>query len=188
MARHIGWARSLRKHSAFTTWQGTFGSGPRTVTTTVTRRLPPTGARTRPLRATPRQRTVKAIASELIAAARGCFRRGCCDRLPENAILPTIAMRSWASASQKRCREDGSLSLNQANVYEKQIFSPPCCSGGQLRVHCSSCANKPIDDESDCCSRIRWTRSLKIRRHTEACAKRKRDVDSCDRCRSQSCR
>ena len=33
--------------------------------------------------------------------------------------------------SQKRCRENESLSLNHANVYEKQIFSPSCCSGGQ---------------------------------------------------------
>src|SRR4029077_1820086 len=105
MAGHIGWARSRRTHSAFTTWQGTFGSGPRTVTTTVTRRLPPTGARTRRLRATPRRRTAKAIASELIAAARGCFRRGCCDRPPENAILPTIATRSWASASHEPSHE-----------------------------------------------------------------------------------
>ena len=91
-ARRIRWARSRRTHSAFTTWQGTFGSGPRTVTTTATPAFPPTGARTRPLRATPRRRTAKAIASELIAAARGCFRRGCCDRPPENAILPTTAM------------------------------------------------------------------------------------------------
>jgi hypothetical protein len=91
MARHIRWARSHRTHSAFTTWQGAFGSGPRTVTTTATPAFPPTGARTRPLRATPRRRTAKAIASELIAAARGCFRRGFCDWPPENAILPTSA-------------------------------------------------------------------------------------------------
>lgn len=82
-------ARSRRTHSAFTTWQGTFGSGPRTVTTTATP-ASPTGARTRPLRATPRRRTAKAIVSELIATARACFRRGCCDRPPENAILPTL--------------------------------------------------------------------------------------------------
>src|SRR5207248_10816228 len=37
MARHIRWARSRRTHSAFTTWQGTFGSGPRTVTTKLRR-------------------------------------------------------------------------------------------------------------------------------------------------------
>ena len=99
MARHIRWARSRRTHSAFTTWQGTFGSGPRTVTTTATRAFPPTGARTRLLRATPRRRTAMAIASELIAAARGCFRRGCCDRPPENAILPITAMTSsWQSS------------------------------------------------------------------------------------------
>src|SRR5438105_11029753 len=105
MARHIRWARSRRTHSAFTTWQGTSGSGPRTATTTATRAFPPTGARTRPLRATPRRRTAKAIASELIAAARGCFRRGCCDRPPENAILPTSALTSWVSASLERFRE-----------------------------------------------------------------------------------
>src|SRR4029077_1678125 len=64
-------------------------------------------ARTRPLRATPRRRTAKAIASELIAAARGCFRRGCCDRPPENAILPTSALTSWVSASLERFREAG---------------------------------------------------------------------------------
>jgi hypothetical protein len=44
-----------------------------------------------------------AIASELIAAARGCFRRSCCDRPPENAIQPTTAMTSWDSASLERC-------------------------------------------------------------------------------------
>jgi hypothetical protein len=48
MARHIRWARNRRTHSAFTTWQGTFGSGPRTVTTTATLAFAPTGARTRP--------------------------------------------------------------------------------------------------------------------------------------------
>src|SRR5947209_11686549 len=105
MARHIRLARSRRTHSAFTTWQGTFGSGPRTVTTTATLAFPPTGARTRPLRATPRRRTAKAIASELIVAARGCFRRGYCDRPPENAILPTSVLTSWVSASLERCRQ-----------------------------------------------------------------------------------
>src|SRR5437773_1596420 len=39
MARHTRWARSRRTHSAFTTWQGTFGSGPRTVTTSIHVRL-----------------------------------------------------------------------------------------------------------------------------------------------------
>src|SRR5438477_3149335 len=105
MARHIRWARSRRTHPAFTTGQGTFGSGPRTDTPTATPAFPPTGARTRPLRAAPRRRTAKAIASESIAAARGCFRRGCCDRPPENAILPTTAMTSWVSASPERFDE-----------------------------------------------------------------------------------
>ena len=104
-AIHIRWARSRRTHSAFTTWQGTFGSGPRIVTTTVTPAFPPTAARTRPLRATPRRRTAKAIVSESIAAARGCFRRGCCDRPPANAILPTSVLTSWVSASLERSRE-----------------------------------------------------------------------------------
>ena len=81
-ARHIRWARSRRTHSACTTWQGTSGSGPRTVTTTATRAFPPTAARTRRLRPTPWRRTVRAIASGLIAAALGCFQRGCCDRPP----------------------------------------------------------------------------------------------------------
>jgi len=84
---------------------GTFGNGLRTVTTTATLAFPPTGARTRPLRATPRRRTAKAIASELIVAARGCFRRGCCGRPPENAIPPTTAMTSWVSAWRERSRE-----------------------------------------------------------------------------------
>src|SRR6516164_4517251 len=103
--RRIWWARSRRTHSAFTTWQGTFGSGPRTVTTTATPAFPPMGARTRPLRAIPRLRTAKAIASELIAAARGCFLCGCCDRPPENATLPTIAAQSWVFASLEHCHE-----------------------------------------------------------------------------------
>src|SRR4029077_10576315 len=105
VARHIRWGRSRRMHLAFTTWQGTFGSGPRTVTTTATPAFPPTDARTRPLRATPRRRTAKAIACELIAAARGCFRRGCCDRPPAKGIPRTIATRSWDSASLEPCRE-----------------------------------------------------------------------------------
>ncbi len=53
----------------------------------------------------PRRRTVKAIASELIAAARGCFRYGCCDRPAAKGIPPTIATRSWESAWQGRCRK-----------------------------------------------------------------------------------
>src|SRR6476661_4243460 len=123
-----------------------------------------------------------------IAAVAGCTQAGFCVQPLVKGIPPTSATLSWDFASQKRCRKNESLSLNHANVYEEQIFSPSCCSGSQLRVHSSSCANKPIDDESDCCSRIRWSGSLKIRRHAKACAKRKRDVDSSERCRSQSCR
>ena len=50
-------------------------------------------------------RAYEAIASESIAAARGCFRRGCCDRPPANAILPTSVLTSWVSASLERSRE-----------------------------------------------------------------------------------
>src|SRR5215471_10231046 len=105
--RRIRWARSRRMHSAFTTWQGTFGSGPRTVTTTATPAFPPTGARTRRLRATPRRRTATAIASELIAAARGCFRRGCCERPPASATRRIFAPRLWASVWQRLCPDSG---------------------------------------------------------------------------------
>src|SRR5438067_2366256 len=71
MARHIRWARSRRTHSAFTTWQGTFGSGPRTVTTTATPAFPPTGPRTRPPRMMSTRTTRKAwddLAGQLAAA------------------------------------------------------------------------------------------------------------------------
>jgi len=111
MARHIRWAPSRQTHSAFTTWRGTFGSGPRTVTTTATSAFPPTGARTRLLRATPRRRMAMAVASELIAAARGCFQPGCCDRPPENAILPTSGLTSWVSASLESCLKKGQFTL-----------------------------------------------------------------------------
>src|SRR5580658_6495510 len=124
VARRIRWARSRRTHSAFTTWQATFGNGPRTVTTTATPQLPPTGARTRPLRGTPRRRTAKAIASEWIVAARGCFRRGCCDRPPENAIPPNTVMTSWVSAwlgrSHKMAVEDLACGLVSYRVTFRQ--------------------------------------------------------------------
>jgi formylglycine-generating enzyme required for sulfatase activity len=67
--------------------------------------IPADGRANEALRATQRRRTAKAIASEWIAAARGCFRRGCCDRPPENATLPTTAMTSWVSAPLERSRE-----------------------------------------------------------------------------------
>src|SRR5579859_2601154 len=105
MARHIRWARSRRTHSAFTTWQGTFGSGPRTVTTTATLAFPPTGARTKPPRAMSTRTTATASVSAWIAAAPGCFRRGCYDRPPESAIPPTSALTLWVSVSLERFRE-----------------------------------------------------------------------------------
>src|SRR5438552_16180691 len=124
MARHIRWARSRRTHSAFTTWQGTFGSGPRTVTTTATPAFPPTGARTRPLRTTPRPTTARASASAWIAAARGCFRRGCCGRPPENAILPTTAMTSWVSASLERSRKANEVTqMRKLRIVATLVFS-----------------------------------------------------------------
>src|SRR6476659_2181006 len=89
-----------------------------------------------------------------IAAVAGCIQAGFCVRPLVKGIPPTSATLSWDFESQKRCRKNERLSLNHAIVYEEQIFSPSCCSGGRLRVHCSSCANKSIHDESDCCSRI----------------------------------
>lgn len=77
---------------------------PRTVTTTATPAFPRMGARTRPLRATPRPTTAKANACALIAAAPGCFPRGCCDRPHAKGIPPTIAMRSGIPR-----REDAAL-------------------------------------------------------------------------------
>ena len=53
----------------------------------------------------PKAKDSQAIASELIAAARGCFRHGCCDRPSKNAILLTTGMTSWVSASLERSRE-----------------------------------------------------------------------------------
>jgi formylglycine-generating enzyme required for sulfatase activity len=87
------------------TWQETCGNGPRTVTTTATPESPPTGAPTRRLRATPPQKTLKAPASEWIAAARGCFRPGCYDRPRANGIRPTTALTSWVSASLEHSRD-----------------------------------------------------------------------------------
>src|SRR6266480_1090060 len=146
LAGHIWWVRSRRTHSAFTTWQGTFGNGQRTVTTTATPAFPSTGARTRPLRATPRRRTAEAIASELIAAARGCFQRGCCDRPPENAILPTSALTSWGSASLEHCHEIYETKTNLLFVSR----ALPCSQRfRQYSTHCRSQSARRHDFEGN---------------------------------------
>src|SRR5690348_970814 len=105
-AKHILWARSCRTHSAFTTWPVTFGNGLRIVTTTAIHRLQQMGARTELHQAMSMRTTAKAIACGLIAAAHGCFRRGCYDRLPENAIPPITAITSWDSVWQRRCLKE----------------------------------------------------------------------------------
>jgi len=70
-----------------------------------------------------------------IRAARGCFRRGCCDRLRAKGIPPTIATQSWDSAwlehSRKwgcsqivaqEYRRDDEVLKPRANVDRKKCF------------------------------------------------------------------
>lgn len=117
------------------TCQGTSGSGPRIVTTTATPGFPPTDARTRLRRVTPRRRTATATASESIAGAPGCFRRGCCDQPLGNAILPTTALTSWASASLEHSRTAGRIrgAPSASAHYAYSTWSSSArrrCSGG----------------------------------------------------------
>jgi hypothetical protein len=61
--------------------------------------------------------TARASASAWIAAAPGCFRRGCCDRRAESAIPATIATRSWVSAWHGRCLKGAVYLVNFRGIY-----------------------------------------------------------------------
>src|SRR5438105_2739038 len=61
---------------------------------------------------------VQAIASALIAAARGCSRPGCCARPHAKGIPPTIATASWDSASLESSRK-----LTRSTCCEMRIRS-----------------------------------------------------------------